>query len=201
MIQYQDNFFLSRVFKIFSFLKFDFPLNNLYLLRLQIVRLLSFLISPFLISRESENGIVDKEEFNFIIEHMNNFSLKVIALKNKNLTEDLCQVFYVDEKKVEKVKRKMLSEVDAESLSETFKILGDMTRVKIIWVLSKGELCVCDISNILGISPSATSHQLRILRGKRLVKHRKDGKMVYYSLDDKHIEKLFKHGLEHIREK
>jgi DNA-binding transcriptional ArsR family regulator len=85
-------------------------------------------------------------------------------------------------------------------LSETFKVLGDSTRIKIILALSAEELCVCDIANLLNMSDSAISHQLRILRNLRLVKYRKEGKMAFYSLDDKHINELLKHGLEHVSE-
>ncbi|RJP65291.1 MAG: ArsR family transcriptional regulator [Candidatus Abyssobacteria bacterium SURF_17] len=87
-----------------------------------------------------------------------------------------------------------------EALSEIFKVLGDPTRLRIISALSVDELCVCDIAHLLGASISATSHQLRILRHLHLVKHRKEGKMVYYSLDDACVEKLLAEGLKHIAE-
>jgi len=98
------------------------------------------------------------------------------------------------------VKKAMLSDKDVYSLSETFSVLADPTRTKIIYALLKEELCVCDIASILGISISAVSHQLRILRNMRLVKFRKDAKRVYYSLDDRHINRLFNEGLKHVRE-
>lgn len=85
-------------------------------------------------------------------------------------------------------------------LAETFRVLGDPTRVKIIYALSQKELCVCEISAVLDMSQSAISHQLRILRNLRLVKYRKEGKTVYYSLDDEHILMLFHQGLEHVQE-
>jgi len=85
-------------------------------------------------------------------------------------------------------------------LAETFKVLGDPTRMKIIFALSLEELCVCDIANLLGTTKSAVSHQLRVLRNMRLVKYRKDGKMVYYSLDDGHINHLIEEGLRHVEE-
>ncbi|MCL4369064.1 MAG: metalloregulator ArsR/SmtB family transcription factor [Actinobacteria bacterium] len=83
-------------------------------------------------------------------------------------------------------------------LAATFKVLGDPTRTRIVLALSKNELCVGDIAALLGLSMSAVSHQLRILRNLELVKVRKDGKMVYYSLDDEHIENLFAEGLRHV---
>lgn len=85
-------------------------------------------------------------------------------------------------------------------LAELFKVFGDTTRVKIISALFEAELCVCDIAELLTMSPSAISHQLRVLRQARLVKHRKEGKVVFYSLDDEHIKHIFNEGLTHILE-
>jgi ArsR family transcriptional regulator len=87
------------------------------------------------------------------------------------------------------------------ALSEVFKILGDLTRIKIIWTLDKEEMCVCDIANVLNMSKSSISHQLAILRKASIVKYRKSGKEVYYSLDDDHICKLYEIGIEHIEHK
>ena len=84
-------------------------------------------------------------------------------------------------------------------LAETFKILSDGTRIKILQALSQEELCVCDLAEVVEMSQSSVSHQLRLLRTARLVKFRKAGKMVYYSLDDEHIVQLFSQGLAHIR--
>ncbi len=104
------------------------------------------------------------------------------------------------EKKVRTVQTAMKSEDIFESLSETFKALGDHTRIKIIYALAQEELCVYCIAKILNMSDSSISHQLRILRNIKLVKHRREGKMVYYSLDDNHIRRLLKDGLEHVEE-
>ena len=98
-------------------------------------------------------------------------------------------------------KTEMLLDEDARQIAETFKILGDPTRVKILHALSRRELCVCDISAIVAMGQSAVSHQLRLLRGARLVKFRKEGKMVWYSLDDIHISLLLAQGIEHIQHK
>jgi DNA-binding transcriptional ArsR family regulator len=117
-----------------------------------------------------------------------------------NKPQDICEIKSIDEKKVRAIKKQMLPDEDAIRLSETFSVLADPTRTKIIYALSKDDLCVCDIASILGISVSAVSHQLRILRNMRLVKFRKESKMVYYSLDDDHINKLFNEGLKHVRE-
>ncbi|MBF0120711.1 MAG: winged helix-turn-helix transcriptional regulator [Desulfobacterales bacterium] len=85
-------------------------------------------------------------------------------------------------------------------LAEIFKILGEPTRVKILHALSKEELCVCDIASLLNSKQSAISHQLRLLRAAKIVKFRKEGKMVYYSLDDEHIANLFDEGIRHVEE-
>lgn len=94
--------------------------------------------------------------------------------------------------------------LDADSvaaLADTFKVLGDTTRVRILDALSHGELCVGDIAGLLGMSESAVSHQLRLLRGIRLVRPRRSGQMMFYALDDHHIVRLFAQGLEHVRER
>jgi ArsR family transcriptional regulator, lead/cadmium/zinc/bismuth-responsive transcriptional repressor len=86
------------------------------------------------------------------------------------------------------------------ALAETFRILGDPTRVRILDVLATGELCVCDIAELVAISESAVSHQLRLLRGMRLVRPRRAGRQVYYSIDDHHIVSLLQQGLRHVLE-
>ena len=84
-------------------------------------------------------------------------------------------------------------------LAELFKVFGDSTRIRIINTLLNRELCVGDISNILGISQSAISHQLRILKNAKIVRNKRDGKSIFYSLYDNHVEKIFNIGLEHIK--
>lgn len=113
---------------------------------------------------------------------------------------DVCDVYYVDEATVNRVKAEMIDDTVAHRLAETFDVLGDPTRVRIIYALLKAELCVCDLSALLGASQSAISHQLRILRNLRLVKFRKEGKVVFYSLDDDHIQRLVSDGLAHVEE-
>ena len=90
--------------------------------------------------------------------------------------EDICQIKIINKKKVSKVKKQLMEENTFLEMSETFKTLGDKTRIKILHALSKEELCVCDISAVIEMSTSLVSHQLRILRNKKLVKYRKDGK-------------------------
>lgn len=113
--------------------------------------------------------------------------------------EDICEVFCFNAEAVNEVKKKMLPPDEVLRLAETFKVLGDRTRINILHALSFRELCVCDLSTVLNMSSSAVSHQLRILRNARLVKYRREGKMVYYSLDDEHINNLFDQGLQHVR--
>ena len=119
--------------------------------------------------------------------------------KEKN-DSDVCEIEFVDEAKVNAVKRVMKSDGVVKNLAETFKALGDPPRLKIIFALSREELCVCDLARLLDLSGSAVSHQLRIFRNMRLAKYRKEGKMAYYSLDDEHISRLFEEGLRHVEE-
>jgi len=95
---------------------------------------------------------------------------------------------------------KLLDEDKIIDLSELFKIFGDSTRIKIINSLLEEELCVNDISQKINVSQSAVSHQLRILKSSKLVKYRKEGNSIYYSLDDNHVKKIFELGCEHINE-
>lgn len=112
-----------------------------------------------------------------------------------------CECTIIHKDIVEKVKAQLLTEEKSYNLSEFFKVFGDNTRIKIIQALSIEEMCVCDISVLLNMSQSAISHQLRGLRQSKLVKPRKEGKVVYYSLDDDHIKQIFNQGLQHINEK
>lgn len=98
------------------------------------------------------------------------------------------------------LKSQLLSETSVAALAETFKVLGDTSRVRILDALSRGELCVSHIASLLGLSESAVSHQLRVLRGMRLVRPRRAGRMIIYRLDDQHIVRLFEQGLEHVQE-
>ncbi|MCD1295238.1 transcriptional regulator [Methanocella sp. CWC-04] len=112
--------------------------------------------------------------------------------------DDDCEVRCVHPETVRKARSKQMSEETVERLSEIFKVMGDPTRLKIINALSAGEMCVCDLANVIGMEHSATSHQLRILKALRLVKYRKQGKSAYYSLDDEHVLTLFKEGWKHV---
>lgn len=113
---------------------------------------------------------------------------------------DLCEIRCIHEDAVKDVKSKMLHENTFQKISEDFKILGDKTRIKILYALSQKELCVCDLSSIMGMTDSAVSHQLRLLRKSNMVKFRKEGKMAYYSLVDEHVVQLIKISREHAHE-
>ena len=113
---------------------------------------------------------------------------------------DICDVPLVDPDRVARVTARLTDEHTVGDLADTFAALADTTRLRIIEALALEEMCVCDLSAALRLSQSATSHQLRILRNLRLVKHRRAGRLVYYSLDDDHIRGLFAQGLDHVRE-
>ncbi len=111
-----------------------------------------------------------------------------------------CDCTIIHEEVIERAGRKMPPEENLYNLAELFKVFGDSTRIKIIWALFEEEMCVCDIACLLNLTQSATSHQLRVLKQARLVKPRREGKNIYYSLDDEHIEEIFNQGLNHINE-
>lgn len=111
-----------------------------------------------------------------------------------------CEGLHLDAEKVAALRSALIRTPAIAALAETFKILGDPTRVRILDVLSKAELCVCDLAAMLGSSESAVSHQLRLLRSMRLVRARRDGRLVFYALDDEHIVNLFREGLRHVQE-
>lgn len=113
---------------------------------------------------------------------------------------DRCFCTVVHEDIIERVRSHMPQDENLYDLAELFKVFGDSTRIKILWALDESEMCVCDIAVLLGMSQSAISHQLRVLKQARLVKYRKDGKIVYYSLDDEHVRQIFNQGLTHINE-
>lgn len=111
-----------------------------------------------------------------------------------------CEADHLDSTASEARRQRLMPAHAVEALADTFRILGDPTRVRILDVLAAGELCVCDIAELVGLSESAVSHQLRLLRGTRLVRPRRAGRQVYYTLDDQHIMSLFHQGLRHVLE-
>ena len=120
-------------------------------------------------------------------------------LRGDNMGE-ICEINIIHQDKVNEVKMIMPEDEIIYDLAELFKVFADSTRMKIIYALMEGELCVCDIAGIVGTTQSAISHQLRILKQSKLVKYRKEGKIIYYSLDDEHISQIVKKGREHIEE-
>ena len=114
------------------------------------------------------------------------------------LVIDQCECNLVHEGALERVRKEMPAEETLYDVAELFKVFGDSTRTRILSALFIEELCVCDIASLLNMTKSAVSHQLRILRQTKIVKNRKSGKEVYYSLDDGHIAEIFKTALEHL---
>ncbi len=113
---------------------------------------------------------------------------------------NMCKCEEVHEYIIDEVRQVMPQDEMLYDLAELFKVFGDTTRIKILYALFSKEMCVCDIADLLGMTHSAISHQLRVLKQARLVKFRKEGKVVYYSLDDSHISQIFDCGLSHIQE-
>ncbi len=113
---------------------------------------------------------------------------------------ECCEVNCIHQDIIQEVKSKLPAEETLYDLAELFKVFGDSTRIKILCALFESEMCVCDIATLLNMTQSAISHQLRVLKTNKLVKNRKVGKVVYYSLDDAHIKHIFDQGLAHITE-
>lgn len=118
----------------------------------------------------------------------------------RDYSEDMCQEAHVHESVLDRVKAQMPDDDTLCDVAEMFKVFGDITRTKILSALFEAELCVCDISEIVKMSASAVSHQLRILRQTKIVKSRRAGKEVYYSLDDEHISRIYRMALDHLDE-
>ena len=111
-----------------------------------------------------------------------------------------CDFLFVHQEIVDRVNREMPAEETLFDLAELFKIFGDSTRVKILYALLESELCVCDLAKLMEVTQSAVSHQLRVLKASKLVKFRREGKTVYYSLADEHVSRILSQGMEHIAE-
>ncbi len=113
---------------------------------------------------------------------------------------NICKSFIIHEDRVNTVKKNMPEDELLYDLADFFKVFGDTTRIKILYALLFSEICVCDLSVLLQMNQSAVSHQLRVLKQARLVKHRREGKVVYYSLKDRHVENIFEQGFIHLKE-
>lgn len=119
---------------------------------------------------------------------------------SENKAADCCEEDCIHENLLKIVNEKMPAETELYDLSELFKVFGDSTRIRILFVLFEAEVCVCDLANALNMTQSAISHQLRILKANKLVKSRREGKSVFYSLSDDHVRTIIAMGLEHIEE-
>ena len=113
---------------------------------------------------------------------------------------ECCEFMHAHDEIVERVQKEMPGEDTLYDLTELFRIFGDSTRIRILYVLFEAEMCVCDIAALLGMTQSAISHQLRVLRSSKLVKFRRDGKTLYYSLADEHVCRIISQGMEHVEE-
>ena len=122
-------------------------------------------------------------------------------MNDKQPVIERCDCEVIHEDIVNRVREKFPEEEMLYDLAELFKVFGDSTRIKILWALDESEMCVCDIAFLLNMTQSAISHQLRVLKQAHLVKYRKDGKIVFYSLDDEHVRQIFDQGLVHTNEK
>lgn len=111
-----------------------------------------------------------------------------------------CEENVVHQDVVERVREQLPQDEILYDLAELFKMFGDSTRVKILYALLESELCVCDIAKLMEVTQSAVSHQLRVLKANKLVKFRREGKVVYYSLADQHVIRILSQGMEHIME-
>ncbi len=118
----------------------------------------------------------------------------------QKLDEERCEVEHHHENVVEKVSKIMPDEEMLYDLADFYKVFADSTRIKILYALLQSELCVCDLAEVLGASQSAVSHQLRMLKQMKLVKFRREGKTIFYSLSDDHIQNILSQGFEHIME-
>ena len=124
-----------------------------------------------------------------------------MTLKKARLREqDGCRVRIIHLDRVGLARQEAVPEFELDRLALTYKVLGDPTRLKIVMALAGGEMCVCDLAAFLGLSESAVSHQLRRLKDLALVRNRREGPVLYYSLDDEHVADLLEVGLEHVRE-
>jgi len=113
---------------------------------------------------------------------------------------DLCDVQIVDEEAVRSVVADQADDLEITHLADTFQVLANPTRLRLVEALARRELCVCDLAAVVGVSQSAVSHHLRQLRQLRIVRYRKEGRMAYYRLDDEHVVTLLETGMDHVRD-
>ncbi|MGZ4919493.1 MAG: ArsR/SmtB family transcription factor [Halobacteriota archaeon] len=121
-------------------------------------------------------------------------------MNSNSYMSEICDVFCINKEAVDDVRARMLDPQLVADAADIFKVLGDPTRLRLLYALAHRELCVCDLSAVLDMTQSAISHQLRVLRSARLVRYRKVGKTVYYALADAHVVQLIDIGIDHARE-
>ncbi len=141
------------------------------------------------------------EEYNTVEQEFNCSIVQSKETETKMINDmEVCECNTIHEDVVKAVRNKMPDEEVTMDLADTFKVFSDYTRVKILCALLNHEMCVCDISALLGMTKSAVSHQLRTLKQSNLVKNRREGKVVYYSIADEHVETIISNGMEHVLE-
>ena len=118
----------------------------------------------------------------------------------RNQSMDVCQSRVIHQDRIRRARSRSLKAGERERLAHTFKAMGDPTRLSLLWALGNEEMCVCDLAVYVGVSESAVSHQLRLLRQLHLVASRREGTVLYYRLNDEHVSELFNTALEHVRE-
>ena len=120
--------------------------------------------------------------------------------QTKNRDCEFCQEETVHQNLIQKAAEQLPGEESLYDLAELFKVFGDSTRIKILYALLESEMCVCDMAQLLGLTQSAVSHQLRVLKANKLVRNRREGKTVFYALDDDHVRRILEMGMEHLIE-
>jgi DNA-binding transcriptional ArsR family regulator len=115
-------------------------------------------------------------------------------------TDDLCSIRCINQKRIDNANQEALSDCENQNMAQLFKAMGDVNRLKVLHALGQDEMCVCDIAKFLKLSESAVSHQLRLLRQLKLVSNRREGPILYYRLNDHHVEELLQVALKHSRE-
>ncbi len=131
---------------------------------------------------------------------MNRYSYERVMIVPDEQELERCEYLCVHEDTVKRVLDEMPCDERLYDLAELFKVFGDSTRIKILYALFEAELCVCDMAQLLGLSQTAVSHQLRVLKANKLVRFRREGKIVFYSLADEHVRRIIGQGMEHICE-
>lgn len=153
-------------------------------------------MAVFFVSRTKPGQRIDRSSGIWYNEHVSKYSY--MRTGERVVSNDHCTETFIHKERVQAALVHLVDSSTAVRLSETFKALSDPTRVRIVSLLAKDELCVCDLAAALGMTQSAVSHQLRTLRDLRLVRWRREGRQIFYTLDDEHVSDLFRRGLDHV---